>query len=151
MKPFRLHVKCLLTALLLMLTNTAFAQCGFPSFDAICQYFLSSFCPGTVSTAGCEGKDCMGKNFGDEIMLVPGGDYASIWIARTDGEFFTPSFAAWPCDVTTNRGVSILELPYGEAHYGCIVGLLADEQTYMEFFTNNTATECFGWVECTCD
>ena len=155
MKPSKLRVKCLLTALLLTLTNTALAQCGFPSFDAICQYFLGSgtdpYCPGTFSTAACEGKDCMGKNFGNEIMLVPGGDYATIWIARTEGEFFIPWFAGWPCDVSTNRGVSIVELPYGEEHYGCIAGLLTDDHIYAEFFTNNPVTECFGWVECSCD
>jgi len=138
--------ECVFCVLTLAFANAAFAVCSWESGDQVCNYYTGGLCP---NTNWCAYEDCYGKNFGEEIMLVPGGVYPQFWVTRTDGSFFP--FGTWQCNVAANPGVTLIEIPnFADGHAGCVAGLETDGHWYLEFFGTNPETDCVAWVECQC-
>ena len=142
MKILRNTVACAAAILCLFAAQHALAACSFSTGEEACDYFFAGLCP---SSAACVAKDCLGRNFGDEAMFIPGGKYPKLWIAETDGSIVDG--VGYLCPHTTNDGVSIIR--FGELAH-CSVTLLTEDHMYIELFASIPETECMAWVECRC-
>lgn len=134
--------QCAAAILFLFAVNNVIAACNFATGDEACDYFFGGLCP---VTEWCGYKNCLGKQFGDEAMFVAGGLYPKFWIVQTDET--VAEGVGFPCDFTTNHGVSIVEI--GDLGH-CSMTIASDDHMYIELFASIPETECVAWVECKC-
>ena len=143
----RLITGVILATGLAFVSVAAYSECVWESGDQLCDYYTGGLCP---SSNWCAYEDCYGKNFGEEITLVPAGIYPQFWVVRTYGAFFP--YGIYRCDVTEHPGATLIEIPnFADGHSGCVVGLETDDHLYFEFFGTNPELECVMWVECQCE
>jgi hypothetical protein len=137
------------TISLLLMASAAKAVC--PTAEQTCTIFppaIGMSCVPSGDSYACAYEDCLGKNTGAEITLVPGGAYPGLWVARTDGSFEDHPGALNCLRTDLPRGTSLIAFPE-ELH--CAALLVTETNVYLEFFASNPLSECYGWVECVCE
>jgi hypothetical protein len=128
----------------LLFVFTANAQTGCPDPEWVCE----NYHPGSELTGFCgiSEEDCLGKNYGEEITLVPLGKYATKWLVKTEGILVGMGFE---CLIFDGNTVSTLEIPYEVTGIPvCAAVLKTQDHRYAEHFASNTVSGCFGWAEC---
>jgi len=143
MKFIRHAVYVVAALLLLFASANAFADCGYSSGEEACFDKFGDACSSTGKW--CLDKDCLGRNFGDEVMFIGAGKYPKIWIAETDGVIVESPVL--PCSFTTNNGISIIQM--GDMPH-CATILVTEDHLYWELFASIPETECVAWLECKC-
>ena len=119
------------------------AECLQP--DEICAHHTLGICH---QTGSCEGRDCLGKNNGAEIIVVPLGPNPDQWIAKTKG-YLGPVFVPNVANCLLSRsGVTFIEFSYPDRRL-CVVELETRDHYFLEFFTGTE--NCVGWAECMCN
>jgi len=138
-------IRCFVITLLLLVSGLTFAAppgdgTGCDDGAPLCYLYSGGACSFNY---GCKGADCLGKNEGDEISVVPGGIFPGLWLARSDG-FMVPTQLA--CGLKDTRGLTLISIP--DKHCGAV--LYTEEHMYLELFASNPDTNCYGWLECIC-